>query len=109
MRSCDYLINFNRQSYLDLSVLEALSVGARIIMSATDGHREFIGTASDGIITSDQPTIEGLVDILLSEERIPNKSDLPSLANIDLYLNRYTDEIYRMNLDALAVRLLGDM
>lgn len=109
MRSCDYLINFNRQSYLDLSVLEALSVGARIIMSATDGHREFIGTGSDGIITAEQPTIEGLVDLLLSEERIPDKTDLPSLANIDLYLNRYTDEIYRKNLDALAVRLLGDI
>lgn len=108
MRSCDYVVNFNRQSYLDLSVLEALSVGAHIIMTATNGHRVF-DVGSDGIIVASQVDVKSLVKILLSEELEQNCRDTPSLDNIGLYMNKYTDEIYRKNLDALSFRLLRDI
>lgn len=109
MNSCDYMINFNRQSYLDLSVLEALSVGTRIITAITGGHREFAGLDTDGIIPADAPSVENLVNILLSKEFVHGKSFVPSLGNIALYQEKFTDEIYRQHLDALASRVLGDM
>lgn len=109
MRSCDYMINYNRQSYFDLSLLEALSVGARVILSTTNGHREFLGAGSDGIITVEQPTVDRLVNILLSEELVRYNTDRPLRDNIDLYMRRYTDGIYRENLDALASSLLCEI
>lgn len=108
MRSCDYVVNFNRQSYLDLSVLEALSVGARIIMTATNGHRVF-DVGSDGIIVADKTDVKSLAKIFLSDELVLNCHDTPSLDNIGLYMKEYTDEMYRKNLDALSFRLLRDM
>ncbi len=39
--SVDCVVNTNRQSYLDLSVMETLAIGTPIIMTATHGHEVF--------------------------------------------------------------------
>lgn len=49
MSSVDFLINANRASYFDLSIMEALSVGTRIVMTTTFGHgffKDFIDNES---------------------------------------------------------------
>src|SRR5690606_18643826 len=45
--SVDYVINANRKSYFDLSVIEALSANAKIILDANFGHKFYLNKSSD--------------------------------------------------------------
>lgn len=104
-RSCDFVINLNRQSYFDLSVLEALSVGAHIIMSLSEGHREFQELAPEGVTQVISASVESLLEVLLSE--ILQKNPEGATRNIAWYASQHSDAVYRSNLDSLAATLLG--
>lgn len=89
--NADYVINANRQSYFDLSILEALSVGARLIMTTNFGHSFFKGTSED-ILEFDAEEANGLYNVLTSEKL--TKKILPSNLNKELYQKHFTDQLY---------------
>lgn len=66
--NCDYIVNCNRQSYFDLSILETLSIGTPIIVSYSYGHKEFIDDNPCGIINMGESTVKNFKDILLSSQ-----------------------------------------
>jgi glycosyltransferase involved in cell wall biosynthesis len=47
--ACDCVVNGNRQSYFDLSVMETLAVGTPLAMTATGGHSWFLGKEHEGL------------------------------------------------------------
>ena len=47
--SVDCVVNANRQSYFDLSVMETLSVGKTLAYTATGGHKELLEFRSPGL------------------------------------------------------------
>ncbi len=105
--SCDYLINCNRQSYLDLSLLEALSVGTPIILSTNYGHKQFQEDKSKGILDIGEPTVENLKTTLISENlRKKTKNYEAVEENRNLYERRYSDSIYRSNLENLLCEII---
>ncbi|STZ08827.1 glycosyltransferase, GG-Bacteroidales peptide system [Moraxella caprae] len=92
--SVDYLVNANRQSYFDLSIIEALSTGVPIIMSDNFGH-SYYQNKSSLITTFDVNQSDSLVEIL---SNLSQKRNYDNLANIELYENYLTDGHYHQRL-----------
>lgn len=88
--SADYLINANRQSYFDLSVIEALTTGIPIIMSDNFGHSYYKGK-SPLIKTFDINSPTELYEILIGNLK---KRDYKKRENIELYEKNLTDGCY---------------
>lgn len=86
----DYVINANRQSYFDLSVIEALSTGVPIIMANNYGHKWFNGKSE--LITMFDGSVDNLSKILISDTL--TKRDINNRSNIELYENFLTDKLY---------------
>ena len=98
MASVDYVISANRQSYFDLTVLEALSVGAPLLMSCTWGHRVF-KDVSPGIFDIGDSNVENIEKAFLT---VPFKRELYAGVieeNQELFRRQYSDVVYRNNLD----------
>lgn len=87
----DYVINANRKSYFDLSVLETLSAGGRLIMADNFGHQYFTDKTED-IICFDSSEPSSLVKILASN--VVKKQPKSSIANRQLFENQFTDQKY---------------
>jgi glycosyltransferase involved in cell wall biosynthesis len=104
MASVDYIISANRQSYFDLTVLEALSVGAPLLMTCTDGHQVLRG-ASPGIFDIGEPNVEDIERAFLSAQCKRELNVDVIRGNQELFRRQYSDEIYRENLD----RILHDL
>jgi glycosyltransferase involved in cell wall biosynthesis len=105
LAACDYLVSANRQSYFDLVVLEALSLGTPLIIACTGGHRYFAETSSPGIVALPAAEVELLTRSLL-EHCLKRASNLQaSSANQNLYRNQFADAVYRARLDRLLVKL----
>ena len=79
--SADYIINANRQSYFDLSVIEALSTGTPLILASNYGHN-YYQEKSSGIINFNSNNPDELENILLN--KIKKNQDKNS-ENIALY------------------------
>ena len=93
IKSVDYVINCNRQSYFDLSVLETLSVGTPLLMSATLGHELYKNFTSEGIIDIGEPTVENLKKILISKNLKKKKDNCIAVnSNISLFNQYFTRE-----------------
>lgn len=106
--NCDYVINCNRQSYFDLSVIETLSIGTPLILSTNFGHKEFAEDKSKGIIDIGEPTVQNLTNALLSP--VLRKKELNQEAieeNQLLYKNKYSDFVYRENLENLLHTIIS--
>lgn len=101
--SVDYLINANRQSYFDLSIIEALSTGVPIIMSNNYGHK-YYENKSSLIHTYDVQNLSELKNILLNDLQ---KRDFNRKDNQELYLNHLTDEHYYKRFKEFALSLMG--
>ncbi|MFZ7173644.1 glycosyltransferase [[Pasteurella] aerogenes] len=88
--SVDYLINANRQSYFDLSIIEAVSTGVPIIMSDNLGH-QYYKNKSELITTYDSNQEMALFHILMGklQKREPSRQD-----NVLLYQQELTDLHY---------------
>lgn len=95
--SVDYVINANRISYFDLSVIEALSTGVPMILSASNGHNYYKNKSED-IICYDSNNNFGLFDVLKSSSL--TKKETRSISNINLYQHELSDIEYikRFNL-----------
>ncbi|WP_314242395.1 glycosyltransferase [Empedobacter tilapiae] len=88
--NADYVINANRQSYFDLSVIEVLSTGTPLILANNYGHN-YYKDKSSGIITFDSNNAVELEDIFLNKI-IKNQSK--SIENINLYNEELSDFKY---------------
>lgn len=88
--SVDYVINANRQSYFDLSVIEAISTGVPIIMAENYGHKWFKNKSNS--ITMFDGSVESLASLLKSG--LLNKRDYTDKSNIQLYKKHLTDALY---------------
>jgi glycosyltransferase involved in cell wall biosynthesis len=88
--SVDYVINSNRQSYFDLSVIEAVSTGTPIILANNFGHN-YYKDKSSGIITFNSNNQEELEDILLNTIK---KEQEKNSENINLYNDELSDIKY---------------
>lgn len=88
--SVDYLINANRQSYFDLSIIEALSTGVPIIMSHNYGH-EFYKNKSNIITTYDINSNDALLEILIENIYKRDRASEVYNENIRLYDNELSD------------------
>jgi glycosyltransferase involved in cell wall biosynthesis len=91
MRNVDYVINTNRQSYFDLSVLESLSCGAKLILASNFGHTYFDGFSED-IHCFNVNDVDSLYNLLISNDI--RKVEGYSKANLDLYNSQFTDNHY---------------
>lgn len=101
--SVDYLINANRQSYFDLSIIEALSTGVPIIMSDNYGHK-YYENKSPLIHTYDALNSNGLKKILLGDLQ---KRNFSQKDNQNFYLNNLTDEHYYNRFKEFALTLIN--
>lgn len=88
--SVDYVVNTNRQSYFDLSVIEALATGVSLILSNNYGHYYYEGK-SKNISTFDVLNPNGLELILSGNLK---KRDYNDTLNRDFYLDNLTDVAY---------------
>lgn len=88
--SVDYLINANRQSYFDLSIIEAISTGVPIIMAENYGHKWFKNKSD--LITMFDGSVEELSSLLKSDCLM--KRDYTDESNILLYKTHLSDELY---------------
>ncbi|MUG94039.1 glycosyltransferase [Scytonema sp. UIC 10036] len=105
--NCDYVINCNRQSYFDLSVLETLSVGTPLIISTNFGHQQLAEDNSQGIIDIGEPTIQNLLNTLLSQVLIKKEFNQKAVQeNKLLYQQKYSDSVYRKNLNNLLSKII---
>lgn len=94
-KSVDYVINANRKSYFDLSILEVLSIGTPIIMSSNYGHI-FFNNSSKGILTFDSE--HNLGELLLKLDMKKSDKEVMISDNLKFYNSFLTDSKYRERL-----------
>jgi glycosyltransferase involved in cell wall biosynthesis len=104
VRNVDYVINANRQSYFDLSVLESLSCGAKLILASNFGHKYFDGVSED-ILCFNVNDEDSLFNLLISNDI--RKSEGYSKANLDLYNSKFTDNHYMERFIAFHQELIS--
>jgi glycosyltransferase involved in cell wall biosynthesis len=105
--ACDYLVSANRQSYFDLSVMEALSLGTPLIITCTYGHRFFAEIKSPGVIGLSDADVESLVKAFLGNRSKRCPESAASRANKLLYTDYFSTISYRLRVECLMARLLG--
>jgi glycosyltransferase involved in cell wall biosynthesis len=105
LAACDYLVCGNRQSYFDLSIMEALSLGTPLIMTNTGGHRYFAERTSPGIFAVAAADAGLIADAFLNHPTKRSGNSAGVEANRQLYRECLTDNCYRARLDELLRRL----
>jgi glycosyltransferase involved in cell wall biosynthesis len=106
LAACDYMVNSNRQSYFDLSVMEALSLGTPLIVACTTGHQFYARVNSSGIIPLPAADIELFEKAFLSNRKKRTENLQACADNRKLYRDQLSSEQYRIRLDDLLRRLL---
>lgn len=98
MKSVDCVVNANRQSFFDRSLIEALCVGAPLLLACTHGHAE-LEDASPGIYSIRSLNVDNLKAAFLhiASHGFPKEA---RQANQNLYRSRYSDECHRNQLEA---------
>ena len=105
LSSCDYLVSANRQSYFDLSVMEALSLGTPLIIACTGGHRYFMDADSKGIVRLPGSEAGSLSQALLANRRKRSENQEASLANQSLFANQLSSDRYHHRLETLLSQM----
>lgn len=103
--ACDYLVSANRQSYFDLSVMEALSIGTPLIMACTGGHGYFGTLDLPGIYCLPAVTPDLLAEALLKNRRKRLMNESAQMANRDLYRAEFATERYLARVNEFLQRL----
>jgi glycosyltransferase involved in cell wall biosynthesis len=106
LAACDYVISTNRQSYFDLSVMEALSLGASLIIACTQGHQFYANVKSSGIVALPDADVELFEKAFLSHRKKRVENPQASADNRKLYHGQLSSEQYRIRLDDLLRRLI---
>lgn len=104
---CDYIVNANRQSYFDLSLLEALSLGTPVILTATGGHQYFLDKPSPGMTFLDSADVEPLCNAFLTHKTKRADNTAACVSNLGLYNELLTPEQYRGRLNSFLSRIMG--
>jgi glycosyltransferase involved in cell wall biosynthesis len=104
--SADCVLNANRQSYLDLSLMETLAIGTPIVMTATHGHEGFRRFASRGIHCLHSTTVSELTQHLKTLTTAHLRSPLPRTENQALYQQAFTPTSYHQRLTQFVDQLL---
>lgn len=104
--SVDFVINANRQSYLDLSVMETLAIGTPIIMTATHGHEIFQEWASSGIQCLKSATVADLSSVLVDASCVKSRDPAVRVANRSLYDREFSPDCYHLRLDQFIEMVL---
>lgn len=105
MASADYVINANRQSYLDLSVMETLAIGTPLLMTCTHGHKIFRPWAGPGLRCLDAVTPEAVAAALLECSGAHARSPAVREANRALYAREFAVDRYHERLAAFTQRV----
>jgi len=102
--SCDYIVSANRQSYFDLSIMEALSLGTPAIICCTGGHKEFLNLASEGIVALEAADATALCHAFL-QCKIPRAENQKAVeSNLALYGRFWTSSKYRERIEEFLAR-----
>ncbi|MFZ5495239.1 MAG: glycosyltransferase [Verrucomicrobiota bacterium] len=105
--TADYVINANRQSYLDLSVMETLAIGTPLLMTCTHGHEIFRPWAGPGLRCLDAATPEALLPVLLECSAGQARRPAVRAGNRELYAREFAVDRYHARLAAFVGRVLG--
>ena len=106
LASCDYLVSANRQSYVDMVILEALSVGTPIMMTMNAGH-EIFRRQSSGIQEILNPYGLELQRLFLDPNLRKREDNYDAVrANKNLHVNSYTPADCARRLEDIACSLL---
>jgi len=108
LAACDYLVSANRQSYFDLSVMEALSLGTPLIIACTGGHRKFMELDSPGVIPLTTAEPHAFTQAMLNNSRKRPANQQGTDANRGLYRDYFSDSQYRARLDLLLSHLFAN-
>jgi glycosyltransferase involved in cell wall biosynthesis len=108
MASCDYFISANRQSYLDLSLMEALSTGTPSIVCCTGGHRQLLEVQSPGIIPLGDPDAKSLSEALLRHKIKRAENPEAVSGNSKLFHGMFSASQYRARLDRFLTNYFSD-
>lgn len=104
LAGCDYLLNLNRQSYFDLILMETLSVGTPIILHPNQGHSYFLHNSSSGIKLVPNLEVDSLAT---SFENLSKPSSENRAENKKMYLETFTDVLYRERVDSFCKEILA--
>ena len=103
--SADCVINANRQSYLDLSVMETLAIGTPIVMTATHGHSMFRNFNTTGIRCLNGTDPEELAGVLAGMSSSELRKAEPRTENQTLYRQEFSVAAYQNRLTAFIDHL----
>ena len=106
---CDYLVSANRQSYFDLSVMEALSLGTPLIITCTNGHKFFGEIETPGVIALPNADVESLTNAILENRKKRFPENPASPGNKALYNAHFSSNVYRNRIENLMEKLLGSV
>jgi glycosyltransferase involved in cell wall biosynthesis len=106
--SCDYLISANRQSYFDLSVMEALSLGTPLIINCSGGHHYFKDIRSEGVFSLSDAGPETLAQAFLVNRKKRSANEAGCAANQKLFQEEFESAKYRNRLDRLLAGILEE-
>jgi glycosyltransferase involved in cell wall biosynthesis len=104
--ACDYFVSANRQSYFDLSVMEALSLGTPLIIACTGGHAFFAEVNSPGIVPIDAAEPNAISRAILANRTKRRDNIRGSAANQKLYQENFAGARYRERLESMLTRLI---
>ena len=105
--NCDYFLNANRQSYFDLSVMEALSLGTPLIIACTTGHEFYAELSSPGITALLRAEAGSLAKAMLYDRTKRSANALATIANKRIFDEQLSSQRYRQRLEQMLQRLLA--
>ncbi len=106
LASCDYMISANRESYFDLSVMEALSHGTPLLLAPTGGHKFFTDIVSPGIALTPRLDSRGIAEIMLGNTLKRSVEPGRSSANRSLFDDVFSTDHYRRRVNSMLSRLI---
>ena len=107
LSTCDYLINANRQSYFDLSVMEALSMGTPLILTCSHGHTFFKNQHSKGITEVIANNAASLTSAIIKSKLKKDNNIEGSLQNVQLFDQNFTSDLYLARIENFLSNVLS--
>ncbi len=104
--SVDCVVNANRQSYLDLSVMETLAIGTPLIMTATHGHEIFMKWQSPGLRCIHKADVDSLVESFIKVSSLECRSKETRTNNLALYEREFSVPAYHRRLTGFLDNLI---
>ncbi|PUZ28124.1 hypothetical protein DCC81_01175 [Chitinophaga parva] len=93
INAADYFVLPNRETYFDLILLEALSLGKKAVISNTGGNKYFKQFSSPDIHYFESEDVTSLADLLLSVCAV-DKGEPTSTPNLDIFQQHFTADVF---------------